>query len=91
MLNFRQAPIRLHSMRLRSLPEAGQRVRVVVCNSIELWQGNRRVQFREGDVYEGTVARMFDNGMLDLRTRAGQQLQFYALDGIFEIETVDGD
>ncbi len=89
MMKLGLAPIVLQPMRrARGLPTEGQRVEVSVCNELELWQGARRVQYRIGDVFEGTVTAVVDNELLDLLTDSGERVRIYAREAAFEIETL---
>ncbi|MEI7768669.1 MAG: hypothetical protein WCI67_01710 [Chloroflexales bacterium] len=89
MIKLELAPVGSRSQRAKALPRAGQRVRLTVHSAVELWQANLRVQYRAGEVYEGTVAAVIDDGLVDLRTDGGQQMRIYARDAAFEFESLE--
>jgi hypothetical protein len=89
MFNLGLAPIEFRPRRSRALPREGQRVRITVDKEVELWQGSSRVRFYEGDVYEGTVAAVGEDGLLELHVDDGRQLQIHARDVSFVIDPVE--
>ncbi|NNJ11286.1 hypothetical protein EKD04_013170 [Chloroflexales bacterium ZM16-3] len=88
MINLELTPITPRRRGARALPAAGQRLRVAMRSQIELWQGNQRVMYYAGDAYEGTVAAVDDDGLLDLLTDDGEQMRIYAHDPAFELESL---
>ncbi|MEI6777677.1 MAG: hypothetical protein WCK70_12330 [Chloroflexales bacterium] len=88
MIKLGLAPIELHFKDKRGFLKEGQRVRLTIRSGIELWQGNLRIQYRDGETYEGMVT-FFDDGLVDLLTDSGELMRVYARDAAFDFEPIE--
>ncbi|NTU80962.1 MAG: hypothetical protein HGA45_16540 [Chloroflexales bacterium] len=88
MFKLGSAPLEFRPRGAKALPQAGQKVLVTVRKDVELWQGSRRVRYCEGESYEGTVADVADDDLIDLYIAGGEQMRIHARDVSFEIEAL---
>jgi hypothetical protein len=89
MFKLGQSPLEFYPRRAKTLPTEGQRVLITIAKDVVLWQGSSRVCYREGEVYDGTVASVEAEGLIGVYTEEGEYMRIHVRDVAFMLEAVE--